>query len=171
MSKDLEHWSSPNGCHEDCPACDAEEEWKQEVACDNTRLGLVEWAEHTRESDAKPQHKCPTCGRMNFIVNQCGCDPSNLPTTVPTRLTMEQRGKLARDVFATVFDECETFTEDDVGKDLAYLMGAILDDTEKVDCHVDWTTEIMGTKPKCLVILERVYSEASVVWKFIIKDP
>lgn len=24
MSLELEHWSSPNGCHEDCPACAAE---------------------------------------------------------------------------------------------------------------------------------------------------
>ena len=25
MSLDLDHWSSPNGCHEDCPACAAQE--------------------------------------------------------------------------------------------------------------------------------------------------
>ena len=24
MSWDNEHWSSPNGCHQDCPACEAE---------------------------------------------------------------------------------------------------------------------------------------------------
>jgi len=23
---------------------------------------------------------CPTCGRNNSIVNECGCDPDNLPT-------------------------------------------------------------------------------------------
>ena len=86
------------------------------------------------------------------------------------RLTMQQRGKLARDVFNAVFDECETFTEDDVGKDLAYLMGAILDDSEKDDCHVDWTDELMGCKPQCLTILERVFTEEHPVWKFIIKD-
>ena len=27
-------------------------------------------------------HQCPTCGRRNAIVNQCGCDPNNLPTPV-----------------------------------------------------------------------------------------
>jgi hypothetical protein len=24
---------------------------------------------------------CPTCGKVGEIVNQCGCDPNNLPTT------------------------------------------------------------------------------------------
>jgi hypothetical protein len=28
----------------------------------------------------EPRHKCPRCGRLNHIVNQCGCDPANLPT-------------------------------------------------------------------------------------------
>jgi len=28
----------------------------------------------------EPGHKCPRCGRLNHIVNQCGCDPANLPT-------------------------------------------------------------------------------------------
>jgi hypothetical protein len=27
--------------------------------------------------------KCPQCGRENAIVNECRCDPNNLPTTVP----------------------------------------------------------------------------------------
>lgn len=27
--------------------------------------------------------KCPTCGRVTRIVNQCGCDPNNLPTKIP----------------------------------------------------------------------------------------
>lgn len=28
-------------------------------------------------------NKCPTCGKENRIVNECRCDPDNLPTTVP----------------------------------------------------------------------------------------
>jgi len=28
--------------------------------------------------------KCPTCGRLNAIVNECRCDPNNLPTTLPS---------------------------------------------------------------------------------------
>lgn len=84
------------------------------------------------------------------------------------RLTMEQRGILARDVFAAVFDECETFTEDDVGKDLAYLMGAILDDSEKEDVFVDWSKEIMDQKPAIHGTLKVVFeSPKEDVWKFI----
>lgn len=26
---------------------------------------------------------CPACGAANHIVNQCRCDPRNLPTRVP----------------------------------------------------------------------------------------
>jgi len=31
-------------------------------------------------TQAPPQHKCPHCGALNEIVNQCRCDPDNLPT-------------------------------------------------------------------------------------------
>ena len=27
-----------------------------------------------------PNEKCSRCGRVNAIVNQCRCDPHNLPT-------------------------------------------------------------------------------------------
>jgi len=112
--------------------------------------------------------KCPTCGRMNRIVNECRCDPNNLPTTVPARLTMEQRGKLARDVFNAVFDSFEDFREEDVGKDLAYLMGAILDDTDKEDVFVDWSKDAMPLRPVILSTLEVVFeSPKEPIWKFI----
>lgn len=32
-------------------------------------------------SDPKPNNVCGQCGKTNAIVNQCGCDPNNLPTT------------------------------------------------------------------------------------------
>jgi hypothetical protein len=34
--------------------------------------------------DATPAHLtvCSYCGSVNEIVNQCGCDPNNLPTTI-----------------------------------------------------------------------------------------
>jgi hypothetical protein len=28
-------------------------------------------------------YKCPRCGASNRIVNECGCDPGNLPTRPP----------------------------------------------------------------------------------------
>lgn len=60
MSLDPDHWSSPNGCHPDCPACAEEEnaridrakerftlaDWKHEVASDNTTLSYGEWVGH-----------------------------------------------------------------------------------------------------------------------------
>lgn len=36
-----------------------------------------------------PMTNCPKCGVANQIVNQCGCDPNNLPTKVPTSLYEE----------------------------------------------------------------------------------
>jgi hypothetical protein len=33
--------------------------------------------------DGPATYPCPRCGADNYIVNQCGCDPDNLPTRVP----------------------------------------------------------------------------------------
>lgn len=77
MSKDTEHWSSPNGCHPDCPACEAErtpeqqaeyEAWQRRnmaapdvlnalrkiVALDSdAHPGLMTWQEARREAHAE----------------------------------------------------------------------------------------------------------------------
>lgn len=34
---------------------------------------------------SRPYH-CSCCGKDNEIVNQCGCDPNNMPTKVPTNI-------------------------------------------------------------------------------------
>jgi hypothetical protein len=34
-------------------------------------------------------HKCPTCGAENEIVNQCHCDPNNMPTVTRSPLPWE----------------------------------------------------------------------------------
>ena len=34
-------------------------------------------------------HTCPTCGAHNKIVNQCRCDPNNLPTRPMTQSQQE----------------------------------------------------------------------------------
>lgn len=34
---------------------------------------------------APATHKCGQCGAMNHIVNECRCDPNNLPTKLPPR--------------------------------------------------------------------------------------
>lgn len=34
----------------------------------------------TKTMSNLPYYKCSTCGAMNQIINECGCDPNNLPT-------------------------------------------------------------------------------------------
>jgi hypothetical protein len=41
-------------------------------------LGITRLAIVTREDAVK--YHCHRCGRDNEIVNQCGCDPGNMPT-------------------------------------------------------------------------------------------
>lgn len=81
------------------------------------------------------------------------------------RITMEQRGKLARDVFEIFSKEFESFREDDIGNDLAYLMGAILDNTDKRDSFVDWSKNFVT--PFVLTILREYFPKKHAVWKFI----
>lgn len=46
-----------------------------------TKLGLAAVILRlVREQQEKGGHPCPTCGAANDIVNQCGCDPNNMPT-------------------------------------------------------------------------------------------
>ena len=35
------------------------------------------------EDPAPAYLRCSRCGQQNHIVNECGCDPNNLPTKVP----------------------------------------------------------------------------------------
>ncbi len=44
---DEDHWSSPNGCHEDCPACAAEQEKELRVQ----RAVQKAWSEHVEGSN------------------------------------------------------------------------------------------------------------------------
>lgn len=37
----------------------------------------------TLPTETRPRHKCGTCGKTNRIVNECRCDPNNLPTKLP----------------------------------------------------------------------------------------
>lgn len=37
--------------------------------------------ERARQEAAKAPHLCGRCGKRGKIVNQCRCDPNNLPTT------------------------------------------------------------------------------------------
>ena len=48
-----------------------------------------------------PHLVCPKCKKTNAIVNQCGCDPDNLPTNPPKRIYVVTSGGLINSVYAT----------------------------------------------------------------------
>lgn len=52
-------------------------------------------------------------------------------------MVFEERALLALEVYNSVLHNTETFVEDNIGADLAYLMGAILRG-EQVDYFVDY---------------------------------
>ena len=84
-------------------------------------------------------------------------------------MTKEEKADLALKVFDIVYNETETFREENIGADLAYLMGAILD-TGK-ESYVDWSTEVYGEEPPALLeILKRSFPRHAPVWNYIIVD-
>ena len=83
-------------------------------------------------------------------------------------MTRDEKAELALSVFDTLYDETETFREENIGADLAYLMGAILDTGE--ESYVDWSTEAYGEPPALLEILRRTFPHACPVWNYIILD-
>ncbi|MCI0604372.1 hypothetical protein L0156_15350 [bacterium] len=84
-------------------------------------------------------------------------------------MTKEEKADLALKVFDTAYNETETFREENMGADLAYLMGAILDTGEV--SYVDWSSEVYGEEPPALLeILKRSFSEDSTLWNFILLD-
>lgn len=42
-------------------------------------------------------HKCPSCGARNRIVNECRCDPNNLPTVAGVPLPLQPKARLYRE--------------------------------------------------------------------------
>lgn len=88
----VEHWSSPNGCHPDCPACELEEE-KHE--CDNcgaewNGLQLDEICDLTQGIDPGcpvPSGQCPECGALCYLAQSeiNGSYRNGIPTFVVER--------------------------------------------------------------------------------------
>ena len=73
------------------------------------------------------------------------------------------RCRLAREVFNAVFERCETFRENHLGSDLAYLLGAILD-SEK-GSYVDWSEGVVH--PNTVRHFQALFPPAHKVWHFI----
>lgn len=72
-------------------------------------------------------------------------------------MNLLQRAALAASIYTTVFERAESFEEQNIGADLAYLMGAIL--TEK---HVEFGV----TRPLMLILVNEYPPEHSV-WTYV----
>lgn len=83
---------------------------------------------------------------------------------ITDRNRLALRSAIADEVFGAVFDNFESFREDNVGADLAYLLGAILGGDE-----VDWNPEEYGESvcplgEFCL----RHFKREHPVWHYIV---
>lgn len=77
------------------------------------------------------------------------------------------RIELARQVFECAFEGFESFREQNVGADLGYLLGALLDPPEK-ESFVDWTPDVYGVEPPALLaVLQKNFKDDSPLWDFI----
>lgn len=82
----------------------------------------------------------------------------------PNPMTLE-RGILALEVYDIVFKAFESFREQNIGADLAYLMGAILDGPGS---YVDWSNDYDdGETPPLLPLLREHFPEKHEVWHYI----
>ena len=81
------------------------------------------------------------------------------------KITDQERLDLAHEIFDLVYDKCETFREDNVGADLAYLMGAITDKKHPNDSFVDVYTD--EDEPKLISILKDNLPDDHRVWEFV----
>jgi hypothetical protein len=75
------------------------------------------------------------------------------------------KAKLAEEIFSAVFDHHDTFRDDEIGADLAYLLGAIV-----CGDHVDWTEESYGHSGVLPCFISESFAPNHVVWNFILTD-
>ncbi|MBI3832188.1 MAG: hypothetical protein HY291_21885 [Planctomycetes bacterium] len=85
-----------------------------------------------------------------------------------SRVRALRRARLAREIFELAFAETASFAEDEIGVDLAYLLGAILEPSGRG--RVDWTVENRSRAPALWGILKRRLSVKHAVWKHISKE-
>ncbi len=84
-----------------------------------------------------------------------------------SKFSAKKRVACARDVFDCAFGASETFRVDNIGADLAYLMGAILDDDK--ESFVDWTRDAHGDMPPPLLAILEKGLPRHPAWRFIVK--
>lgn len=87
---------------------------------------------------------------------------------MPNHLSPTQRLLLANTVYKAVFDGTESFREGDVGIDLAYLLGAIVD---PAGSFVDWSPDARPREtPRIVLVLKIKFGppeKGAPVWQFI----
>lgn len=79
--------------------------------------------------------------------------------------TKPTAASLAREIFQVLVHETETFREDNVGADLAYLMGAILDPSGEE--FVDWRPCSCPQAPTLLTLLREHFDATHSLWSHI----
>lgn len=75
------------------------------------------------------------------------------------------KARLAQEIFCAVFDHHDTFREENIGADLAYLLGAIM-----LGDHVDWTEENYGHSGIVPKFITENFPPDHDVWTFVITD-
>jgi hypothetical protein len=60
-------------------------EWKLNPNCKWRKVYDYSQSDERRQVTPAPALLCPRCGRVGAIVNQCGCDPNNMPTRPEVR--------------------------------------------------------------------------------------
>lgn len=83
------------------------------------------------------------------------------------RLETCNRLLLAHRIFDLVYEHTEVFYDHNVGSDLAYLMGAIVDVKNPLDSFVDWSDNNMETPPLLFEILKQNLPADHIVWEFV----
>lgn len=73
---------------------------------------------------------------------------------------------LAREVFNAMFQEHETFHDDDLGAYLAYLMGAIIAEPDE-QSSIDLFMDSEQGDVEFLAALKRLFPVGHAVWKFV----
>lgn len=135
--------------------------------------------------EAKDRATCGTCGRSwdDGVVTEytpapsARCpfeafhdEPKAARKSHPRNIPPGERCKLAREVFDAAFEARESFREEHIGADLAYLLGAIVDYRNFRDAIVDWSPEAYGEEPPALlaILKEKFPSRHHKVWEFIL---
>lgn len=104
---------------------------------------------------------------VRAVCCRCHTDVGAPAIEIPMRPPdSEERCSLAHEVFDCVFEETESFQEDHIGSQLAYLLGAITDYELPRDSFVDWSPSCDNTKAIYHLFKDK-FPPWHPVWEFI----